>query len=86
MDRVEAYKLLVEKMHALAEQIDREPETLNEDLVEHVAEGRNHQSYTIEIRIERSREGALALLGSIHDNNTNKFSLLEERLELDSRT
>lgn len=35
--------------------------------------------YTIDLRLERDASGSLMLLGSIHDNNTAKFSMLEER-------
>jgi hypothetical protein len=35
--------------------------------------------YTIRLRLEQHANGSLTLLGSIHDNNTAKFILLEER-------
>jgi len=36
--------------------------------------------YTIDLKVEPNANGSLTLLRRIHDNNTSKFSVLEERM------
>jgi len=38
--------------------------------------------YTVDLRVEKLQDGELVLVGTIHDNATAQFDLLEERLPL----
>ena len=79
MDRVEAYRILAHRMERF--EADAASDAMSDDfsLSEQVSEEVEGVLYTIDLRIERDANGSLTLLGSIHDNNTAKFDLLEER-------
>ena len=79
MDRVEAYRLLTQRMERL--EAEAASDALSDDfsLSEEVSGEAEGVLYTIDLRIERDANGSRMLLGSVHDNNNAKFSLLEER-------
>lgn len=79
MDRVEAYRLLAHRMERF--EAETTSGALSDDfsLSEEVGGKVEGVLYTINLRIERDANGSRTLLGSIHDNNIAKFSLLEER-------
>ncbi|PJE37558.1 hypothetical protein CVM52_06065 [Pseudooceanicola lipolyticus] len=83
MDRVEAYRLLTQRMEQF--DADAASSTLSEDLSlsEEVWGEAEGVLYTIDLRLERGANGSLTLLGSIHDYNTAKLSLLRARRSIE---
>ena len=75
MDRREAYRILSAELAKVASSI-RSGSPTNTS-IELTANGRSGTLYTMRIRVEEQK-----LLGSIHSNNSQKFELLEEAIEL----
>lgn len=84
MDRVEAYSLLSERLERIGSSDAHNQLSESFSYSEDVNGKVGSVLYTINIRVERCADGTRVLLGSIHDNNTAKFSLLEERKSLGS--
>ena len=82
MDRVEAYALLSERLAQMGSKDSLEELPDSFSLSEDVSGSIDGMLYTIDMRVERDNNGVRILLGSIHDNNPAKFSLLEERKSL----
>jgi|GEM_PF-5314245 len=79
MDRVEAYQLLSDRMARFEAQVAPDEFSENFSLSEEVSGKAEGVVYTVDLRLEQSNSGSLSVHGSIHDNNTAKFNLLEER-------
>ena len=41
--------------------------------------------YHVELTVQRTSDERFVIAGSVHDNNSQNFTLLEERLEFDAR-
>ncbi len=84
MDRSEAYRLLTEEMNRLA---GLEPDRLTalcETTTEIDRQGAGGTLYRLELVVERIAGERFVVVGKIHDNDTYRFSLLEERLEFEA--
>lgn len=82
MDRVEAYSLLTERLERIGSSDAHNQLSESFSYSEDVNGKVGGVLYTINMRVERYADSTLVLLGSIHDNNTAKFNLLEERKSL----
>ncbi|MGR3515273.1 MAG: hypothetical protein ACU0GG_21120 [Paracoccaceae bacterium] len=82
MDRIEAYRLLTREMELL--EAKAASSALHDDYSVSKELGGEVDGvlYTIDLRVERDTNGSRTLFGSIHDNNSAKFSMLEERKSL----
>ncbi len=83
MDRSEAYALLTEEMARLSRLAPDELKALGETSIEVDRQGAGGGSYRVEMTVEQTEGGRFVVLGRIHDNDTYRFSLLEERLEFE---
>lgn len=83
MDRSEAYTLLTKEMKKFADLAPDRFNDLREATVEMNCLGGSGILYRVEMAVEEIGGGRFAVVGKIHDNNTYRFSLLEERLEFE---
>ena len=83
MDRVQAYRLLVDEMANLAQRV-REARTVpkSSSISADVA-GDGGALYRVELMVEAISDARFAVSGTIHDHNTHRFTLLEERIVFD---
>lgn len=79
MDRMEAYQLLSDRMAKFESEVALGEFSDNFSLSEEVSGKSEGVFYTIDLRLEQGKRGSISVHGSIHDNNTAKFTLLEER-------
>lgn len=84
MDRSEAYRLLTEEMNRLAGLETGRLTTLCDTTTEIDRRGVSGILYRVEMVGEQIADTRFAIVGKIHDNDTYRFSLLEERLEFDA--
>jgi hypothetical protein len=76
MNRREAYKILTQKLSAVAERI-RSGAAIQDAELESEVRGAGGIRYSIEMRVVGSK-----VMGTIHDNNAQRFELLEEAIEV----
>ena len=81
MQRVEAYTLLAEEMNKLAQLVSDKVPASRDSTVEVDRQGASGSFYHLEMLVEQIEGDRFAIVGKIHDNNSYRFSLLEERLE-----
>lgn len=82
MDRQEAYSILTEEMQKLAERQAGQLEPICEETMGIDRHGDSGAFYRLELRVEKKSEEQFVVAGVIHDNSGYRFSLLEERLEV----
>ncbi|MEM7225019.1 MAG: hypothetical protein AAF495_18720 [Pseudomonadota bacterium] len=83
MDRVEAYQLLTEEMQKLARKAARQESKAENTKIETDLFGSGGAQYRVGLTVERLGPNRIVISGSIHDNTTHSFKLLEERLEVE---
>jgi|GEM_PF-3574000 len=83
MDRQEAYRILTGEMQKLSKFQRRQLELVCEDKIDVDRRGDSGTLYHVEIGVEKKSDNQFVVAGSIHDNSGYRFSLLEERLEVD---
>lgn len=83
MDRSEAYTLLTNEMKRFADLATDRFNDLRTATIEMDCHGGSGILYRVEMAVEQIGSGRFAVVGKIHDNNTYRFSMLEERLEFE---
>ena len=78
MDRAEAYEILISEMEKVSETSLNSLESLVLKPVEIESISNSGKRYSISIAASKSNMNKFELKGSIHDNNTYKFQLVEE--------
>ncbi len=83
MNKLEAYQALISEMKSIA---NGSTESLVKNLgapIEIETSTKSGKHYSISILISQKNENAYLLEGNIHDNNSFKYELLEEKLEIE---
>lgn len=85
MDRSEAYKLLCEEMEKLTQLFPDQLNNLQENDLEIDRLGHDGTRYSVILAVAPLGSDRFNIIGKIHDNNSYRFSILEERLEFTAR-
>ena len=80
MNRAEAYEILAGRISQTAEMVRAGGVSCPFSISDEASGRETSTRYTIEIKLMPNADGSMRLYGSIHDNNTAKFELLEETL------
>lgn len=83
MNKTEAYQILITEMTSIA---NRSTEYLVKNLdtaIEIETSSNSGKQYSIAIRISQKNENTYILEGNVHDNNSFKYELLEEKLKIE---
>jgi hypothetical protein len=83
MNRVQAYKLLISEMELIAGKSVAELKEISGTSLHSDVSTENGTRYSISVDICSGGEGAYLLKGSIHDNSSFKYDLLEEKMQVE---
>lgn len=81
LDRIEAYDILTRQMNLVAEQSFACDSGKQENRVELEILGSNGSSYHLVLVLEQVTEKKLRVSGRIYDNNSQRLSMLEEKVD-----
>tara|TARA_R110000868_G_scaffold273797_1_gene533010 strand:- start:54 stop:308 length:255 start_codon:yes stop_codon:yes gene_type:complete len=82
MDRVEAYSILNSELNLFSGYSLEELEIMEGEEIETEITTNEGTMYSLSFKVEKSQNRVISVKGSIHDNNSFKFELLEESLTL----
>ena len=82
MDRAEAYKLLILEIEKASSNSQSFLESIASVPLEVEAFSDTGKRYSISLTSEKTGSSSYEVKGNIHDNNSHKFELLEEQIEV----
>ena len=82
MDRAEAYETLISEIEKVSETSMGELESMVMKPIENESTSSSGKRYSISISVTKIDANRFKLIGSIHDNNSYKFDLVEEKMEV----
>ncbi|MEP3279873.1 MAG: hypothetical protein ABJN26_13405 [Stappiaceae bacterium] len=85
MDKVEAYHLLTTAMGELANDLSEQSTIAAGDSIELDVAGTQGATYRLGMVVTQNPKGGYTINGTVHDNNSQQFSLLEEKLDFQVR-
>ena len=83
MDRTEAYQILIAEMKSISNKPVEVLHGLVGKSLETESSSRSGRHYSLSIKISQKGDNTYLLEGNIHDNNSFKYELLEETLEIE---
>ena len=83
MNRSEAYQLLVSELESISENPVTFYNQHSETKYQSEKTSESGKLYSIEVCVSKINLNKYIFKGNIHDNNTSKFTLLEESIEVE---